>query len=317
MKIPEILNNSKKTLFSFELLPPLKGGSIENIYSVIDPLMEFNPPYINVTYHQQEIVLKKLKNGLLQQQIVRKRPGTVAMAAAIKNKYKIELVPHLICGGFSKEETENVLIDLNFLGINNILALRGDIQARQKNFLKEPEGHEHALGLVNQISMLNKGQYVDKELHNKQATNFSIGVAGYPEKHPEAPNMEVDIFHLKKKIEAGAEYIVTQMFFDNQKYFDFVKLCRKNGINVPIVPGIKPISTQGQLSVLSRIFSIDIPQELTKEIINCTNKDHIKEVGIEWAIKQSKELKDAGVPIIHYYTMGKSLNIQKIAEKVF
>lgn len=317
MKIPEILKQSDKTQFSFELLPPLKGGSIKDIYEVIDPLMEFKPPYINVTYHQEEIVLKKLQNGLLQQKTVRKRPGTVAMAAAIKNKYKVELVPHLICGGFSKEETENALIDLNFLGINNLLALRGDIQAGQKRFMTAENGHSHALGLVEQITDLNKAKYLDEELHNKQATNFSVGVAGYPEKHPEAPNMEMDIFYLKKKIEAGAEFIVTQMFFDNQKYFDFVELCKKNGINVPIIPGIKPISAGNQLSVLPKIFSIDIPEALTKEIVNCTNKEHIKKVGIDWAVQQSKELKNAGVPVIHYYTMGRATNVYEIAKQVF
>ncbi len=317
MKIPEILNNSKKTLFSFELLPPLKGGSIKDIYKTIDPLMEFNPPYINVTYHQEELVLKKRANGLLEQKTVRKRPGTVAIAAAIKNKYKVELVPHLICGGFTKEETENALIDLNFLGINNILALRGDIQSGQKSFIKEESGHGHAMGLVKQIVELNKGKYLDEELFNKQATNFSIGIAGYPEKHPEAPNMEMDIYYLKKKIEAGAEFIVTQMFFDNKKYIDFVKLCKQNDINIPIIPGIKPISTLKQLNILPRIFSIDIPSELTSEIIKAKNKEHIREIGIEWAINQSKELKKANVPVIHYYTMGKSLNIQKIVTKVF
>ena len=317
MTIPEILKKTKKTLFSFELLPPLKGHSIQNIYKTVDPLMEFKPPYINVTYHQQEVVYKKIGKGLLKHQTIRKRPGTVAISAAIKYKYKVHVIPHLICGGFTREETENALIDLNFLGTKNILALRGDIQKGQNKFIGHEDGHEHAIDLVKQIADLNKGKYLNEELQNSQATNFCIGVAAYPEKHPESPNVELDIQYLKQKIDAGAQFIVTQMFFDNQKYFDFIERCRKNDIKVPIIPGIKPISTYNQIFSLARIFNIDIPEELTKEIISCKDKSYIKQIGTEWAIKQSKELKKSGVPVIHYYTMGKPDSIKTIAEAVF
>ena len=317
MKVPEIIQENTKTLFSFELLPPLKGNSIKQIYDAIDPLMEYNPAYINVTYHQQEVIYQKQKNGLLKPKAVRKRPGTVAISSAIMHKYKMQVMPHLICGGFSQEDTEDALIDLNFLGIKNILAIRGDIQKGQNKFIDHSNGHEHALGLVKQISALNKGMYLDEELQNKKATNFCVGVAAYPEKHTEAPNMEIDIHFLKKKIEAGAEFIITQLFFDNKKFFDFVQKCRENNINVPIIPGIKPITTIKQLYSLPKIFNIDIPNELAKEMLNCKNDENIKQIGIEWAIKQSKELIKAKVPIIHYYTMGKATSIKKIIKIIF
>ena len=317
MKITDHFNQTKKTLFSFELLPPLKGDNIESIYKTIDPLFEFNPPYINVTYHKEEVVFKELDNGLLQKKVVRKRPGTVAISAAIMNKYKIDVVPHIICGGFNKEETENALIDLHFLGIENLLVLRGDPDKNTKRFMSEPDGHPYAADLLKQVVDLNKGKYLDEELENKTTTHFTCGVAGYPEKHNEAPNMLSDLYFLKKKIEAGAEFIVTQMFYDNQKYYDFVKACRDEGILVPIIPGIKPIATKSQMTVLPQTFHIDIPEALVKELIKCKNTADARQVGEEWAIEQSKDLIKHNVPVLHFYTMGKSDNIQRIAKAVF
>ncbi len=313
----ELLKGTTKTLFSFELLPPLKGEDINSIYDTIDPLMEFKPPYINITYHQEEVVYKKVKENLLEKKTIWKRPGTVAISAAIKSKYKVTVVPHLICGGFTKEDTENALIDLNFLGIHNILAVRGDPINESRIFKPEEGGHHHANELVKQIGNLKKGKYLDDDLIQKTPMNFTIGVAGYPEKHPEAPNMKSDIHFLKKKVEAGAEFIVTQLFFDNQKFFDFVHLCRDSGINVPIIPGIKPLSTLNHLNYLSKTFSIDIPEILVKEVLKCKNNSEIKQVGVEWATQQSKELVNFGVPCLHYYTMGRPDNIRNIAKAVF
>jgi len=318
MKIPDKLKQINKTLFSFELLPPLKGSSIKEIYDTIDPLMEFNPPYMNITYHREEVVYKKREAGLLERKTIRKRPGTVAIAAAIKYKYRdIDVVPHLICGGFSKEETENALIDLNFLGIENILLLRGDPEHSSNQFIPEKDGHNNALGLVKQVTNLNNGIYLDKELENSTPSNFTIGVAGYPEKHIESPNELSDLHFLKQKIEAGAGFIVTQMFFDNQKYYNFVNACRKEGITVPIIPGIKPISIQNHLSSLPKTFNIDLPEPLVKALIKCKNNQQVRQLGIEWAIAQSKDLIKNKVPVIHYYTMGKPDNIYKIAKNTF
>jgi methylenetetrahydrofolate reductase (NADPH) len=318
MKIADLLNDTKKTLFSFELLPPLKGRSINEIYETIDNLIEFSPHYINITYHQEEQAYKTLPSGLLEKRTVRKRPGTVAIAAAIKNKYKsLSVVPHLICGGFSKEETENALIDLSFLGIDNLLLLRGDADKHTGKFIPETNGHTHTTGLIEQVNNLNKGIYLDDELKNSVATQFSYGVAGYPEKHVEAPNLALDLHYLKQKVDAGADFIVTQMFFDNQKYFDFVKACRDEGIQVPIVPGIKPISVASQLTNLPRAFNIDIPDVLVKEVLKCKDNIAVRQVGVEWAIAQSKELKANQVPSVHYYTMGKSDNIRNIVKTVF
>ena len=314
-KIIDILKNTKKTLFSFELLPPLKGNSIESIYQTIDPLMEFNPLYVNVTYHQEEVVYKKRKDQLLEKSVVRKRPGTVAISAAIKYKYKVKVMPHIICGGFTKEETEYALIDLNFLGIDNILVVRGDPAPEQKNFIPEPEGHSNALGLVKQIANLNRGKYLDEG--NMAATDFSMGVAGYPEKHPESPNRDSDFYFLKKKVEAGADFIVTQMFFDNKNFFEFVRQCRDRGINVPIIPGLKPLVTKNHLNYLPKTFGIDVPESMVKEVLKCKTPEAVKQVGIEWAIAQSRELIEFGVPVVHYFTLGKAGSIQDIAKAVF
>ncbi len=318
MRVIDLINKSDKTLFSFELLPPLRGHNINSIYRTIDPLLEFDPTFINVTYHQEEVIYKKHENGLLEKKTVRKRPGTVAISAAIKYKYpSVEVVPHIICGGFTKEETEYALIDFHYLGIDNILALRGDAPKNQRTFTPEPTGHAYANELVKQISDMNNGKYLDDHLQNTFNTNFCVGVAGYPEKHIESPNLAYDLKYLRAKVDAGAEYIVTQMFFDNQKYFDFVDACRKEGITVPIIPGLKPLCTIREINVLPQIFNIDIPDELVKEIMKCRNNEDAFKVGIEWGIMQSKELIRFGVPVLHYFTVGISENICQIAKSVF
>jgi methylenetetrahydrofolate reductase (NADPH) len=317
MKVADKLRDTKGTLFSFELLPPLKGRRLDDIYQTIDPLIEFNPLNINITYHQQESIYKQSPHGQIERKIIRKRPGTVAIAAAIQYKYNLTVVPHVICGGFSREETEDLLIDLHFLNMENILVLRGDPQPGNRFFIPEGNGHEHARGLIEQIIQLNNGIYLDPDIQNPTSTAFSIGVAGYPEKHCESPNLESDLSYLKAKIDAGAEYIITQMFFDNSRYFEFVDKCRKNSINVPIVPGIKPITSIKDIEMLPRVFHISIPNDLVKEVKKCKNNQEAKEVGVEWTTAQSLELKKYGVPAIHYYTIGISDNIRKIALNVF
>lgn len=316
MKVIDHLNGAKETLFSFEILPPLKGKSIQSIYDGIDPLMEFKPKFINVTYHREEYVYKERENGLLQKMSTRKRPGTVGICAAIMNKYHVDAVPHLICGGFNKEETENALIDLQFLGIDNVLALRGDSIKTESNFTPQPGGHQYAVELVEQIVEMNNGRLIVEDVQ-MESTDFCIGVAGYPEKHFEAMNFNTDIQYLKQKVTAGASYIVTQMFFDNQKYFDFVAACRAEGITIPIIPGIKPIKVMNHISFLPKFFHIDYPEELAKELLKCKTNDDVAQLGIEWGIHQSAELKKAGVPCIHYYTMSTSSSVKAIASKIF
>lgn len=317
MKVIEQLKSTEKTLFSFEILPPLKGKSIQSIYDGIDPLVEFNPAFVNVTYHREEFIYKKREKGYLEKIAIKKRPGTVGICAAIMNKYQIEAIPHLICGGFNKEETENALIDLHFLGIDNVLALRGDPIKTEPHFVPEVGGNKYAVDLVRQIVDLNEGKYIDENIENATPTNFSIGVAGYPEKHFEAPNMKADIRRLKEKIDAGAHYVVTQLFYDNEKFFSFVKLCREEGIEVPIVPGIKPLESLRHITFLPKFFNIDLPPALTDELEKCATNEEVRRVGIEWAIEQSRELVKSGVPCIHYYTMGKSQTVKEIASAVF
>jgi methylenetetrahydrofolate reductase (NADPH) len=317
MKLTEKLKHSKGTLFSIEILPPLKGKSIQSIYDSIDPLMEFKPAFVDVTYHREEYVYKKRDGGYLEKVSIRKRPGTVGICAAIMNKYNVEAVPHIICGGFTREETENALIDLHFLGIDNVLALRGDSIKTEPAFVPEPGGHHFALDLVRQISDMNNGRYIDEEMKDAEPTSFCIGVAGYPEKHFEAPNMYSDLKYLKAKVDSGAEYIVTQMFFDNKKYFEFVKQCRENGINVPIIPGLKMITQKKQLNSLPKIFHMDIPIDLYKEVEQCRDDKQVKEVGIRWAIQQCKELMKEHVPCLHFYTMGTSETTRKVAKEIF
>lgn len=318
MKVTEhIAQANGNTQFSFEILPPLKGQNIKSIFDNIEPLMDFNPPFIDVTYHREEYVYKEQSNGLLKKQVVKKRPGTVGICAAIQNRFKVDAIPHILCGGFTKEDTENFLIDLDFLGIDNVMALRGDAVKTETYFIPESEGHAYANGLVKQIKALNEGIYLDEGLQDTSKTNFCIGVAGYPEKHMEAPSLDSDIHFLKKKIANGAEYVVTQMFFDNQKYFDFVEKCRSQGITVPIIPGLKPIATKKQLNLLPHRFHVDLPEDLIQEIIKCKDNAEVKQVGVEWCIQQSKELQQAGIPVLHYYSMGKSDNIHTIASQVF
>lgn len=305
MKVTEHLRQAKNTLISFEILPPLKGKTIASIYDHLDPLMEFKPSYINVTYHRSEHVFKKKADGTFEKVEVRKRPGTVGICAAIMNHYHIDAVPHLICGGFNKRETEDALIDLNFIGVDNVLVLRGDAAKNETVFEPEPGGNLYALDLLKQVVNLNAGLYLEEDIRDGFKTNFSIGVAGYPEKHFESPNLKSDLDILKDKVDAGADYIVTQMFFDNKKYFDFVKACRETGINVPIIPGLKPITSKKQLSVIPRTFHVDIPTDLSNEIGQCKQDSDVELIGTRWLLEQSKELKDAGVPVLHYYTLGK------------
>ena len=318
MKVTQHIETAKgKSLFSFEILPPLKGQNIQSIFDGIDPLMEFNPPFIDVTYHREEYEYKELPNGLFQKKVVKKRPGTVGICSAIQNKYNIDAIPHVLCGGFTKEDTENLLIDLDFLGIDNVVALRGDSLITETYFNAEKDGNNYASELVTQISNLNKGIYLDESLKNVAKTNFCIGVAGYPEKHMEAPSLDSDIHFLKEKIKNGAEYIITQMFFDNKKFFEFVDKCRAAGITVPIIPGLKPISTKRQLNLISHRFSIDFPDDLIMAVVKAPDNNAVKQIGIEWCTEQSKELVKVGIPLLHYYSMGKAENIKAIAKQIF
>lgn len=320
MKVIDIINQAKqegKCRFAFELLPPLKGDNITTLFATIDRLKVFSPAYINVTYHRDEVTYTERADGLLERRITSKRPGTVAISAAIQSRYGIEVVPHLICGGFSAYDTEDALIDLSFLGIDNVLALRGDTFKGEGSFVATKGGYSHASELVAQIVAMNSGQMLGAVAEHAFATNFCIGVAGYPEKHAEAPNPLFDMEYLKAKVDAGASYIVTQMFFNNKMYFDFVDRCLKAGINVPIIPGLKPMTTKKQLTLLPQTFNIDIPNKLTQLISNCSTASDVRNVGTEWAINQCIELKEAGVPVLHFYTMGKSDNIEQIASTIF
>ena len=315
--IDHIKKGNGKTQFSFEILPPLKGQTIQSIFDSIDPLMEFQPPFIDVTYHREEYVYKEMEHGLLQKKVVRKRPGTVGICAAIQNKYQVDAIPHILCGGFTKEDTENFLIDIDFLGIDNVMALRGDAVKTETYFSPEKEGHRYAEELVKQITALNRGEYLDAEILNQNQTNFCIGVAGNPEKHLEAPSMDSDIHFLKKKIKNGASYVVTQMFFDNDKFFTFEAKCREAGITVPIIPGLKPLTTKKQLSMIPHRFNTDIPNDLVKEVVKCQDNAAVRDLGIAWCVAQSNELLKKNVPFVHYYSMGKSNTIQAIASEVF
>jgi len=317
MNVIDIINNSDKTVFSFELLPPLKGSGAGTIYRTIESLVDFDPKYINITTHRDEMVFVERSDGTIEKRVVRKRPGTVAIAADIQHRYNIPVVPHILCGGFSKSETEHVLIDLNFMGINNVLALRGDGVKTDHVFRPDPDGHANATELVDQVVNLRNGQYLEADLKNNAPLDFCIGVAGYPEKHFEAPNLESDLTYLKQKIDNGADYIVTQMFFDNQLYYNFVDKCRAIGINVPIIPGIKPINLKNQLTVLPKLFNISLPLDLANELDKCKNNDAAKVIGTEWAIQQSKDLVAHNVPSLHIYTYGVTDNTRKIIEAVF
>ena len=316
MKVTDHIKQSKETVISFEILPPLKGRTINSIYDHLDPLMEFKPAFINVTYHRSEHVFKKKADGTFERVEVRKRPGTVGICAAIMNHYKVDAVPHLICGGFSKQETENALIDLAFLGIDNVLVLRGDAAKNETLFEPEPNGHRYAIDLLKQVVDLNNGIYLEEDIRDGSKTKFCIGVAGYPEKHFESPNLQTDIRYLKNKVDAGSDYITTQMFFDNSKYFEFVKNCRDAGIEVPIIPGLKPITSKKQLTVLPRTFYVDIPTELSTEILKCKTDADVEIVGTEWLLQQSRELKKQGVAVLHYYTLGKTNVIANVVRQL-
>jgi methylenetetrahydrofolate reductase (NADPH) len=317
MTVIESIKEASKPLFTFELLPPLKGHSIERIYTAIDRLIEFQPAYINFTTHRNEIVYKEREDGLLEKRIVRLRPGTIALAAAVKYKYNIPVVPHILCGGFTREETENVLIEMKFLGINDVLALRGDPQRGSRSFIPEKGGHTHTYELVQQIADMNRGKYLEEGLENAEPASFCIGVAAYPEKHFEAPNRQVDMAHLKQKVDAGAHYIVTQMFFDNNKFCRFRDECSRAGIDVPIIPGLKPISALNDIKLLPQTFHIDLPNDLFSAVQKCKTDSEAREVGIEWAVTQTRELIKLGVPGIHFYTLGRSDNIARIVKATF
>ncbi|GGG95775.1 methylenetetrahydrofolate reductase [Polaribacter pacificus] len=317
MKVTEHLEKGAgKTLFSFEIIPPKKGHHIKDLYENIAPLMEFNPPFIDVTTSREEHVYLE-KDGLLDRRITRMRPGTVGICAAIKHKFDVDTVPHVLCGGFTKEETEYLLVDCHYLGIDNVMALRGDAMSHQKYFEPTVGGHQYATQLVDQIKNLSKGTYLHNVVETDYKPNFCIGVAGYPEKHLEAPSLQSDLKRLKEKVAAGADYVVTQMFFDNQKYFDFVAAARAIGITVPIIPGLKPMAINRHLQLLPQVFKIDLPEPLIKDVEACKSNADVRAVGVDWCIQQSKELLAAGVPLIHYYSMGKSDNIRAIATEVF
>jgi methylenetetrahydrofolate reductase (NADPH) len=317
MHVTEHLAKAKDTLVSFEILPPLKGKTITSIYDHLDPLMEFKPSWINVTYHRSETMFKKKTDGTFEKVDVRKRPGTVGICAAIMNHYNIDAVPHIICGGFTRRETEDALIDLQFLGIDNALILRGDAAKNESSFEPEPGGNAYAIDLLKQVGQLNQGIYLDEDILNGGKTDFCMGVSGYPEKHFESPNFEIDLIKTKEKVDAGADYIMTQMFFNNQKFMEYVQACRDMGITVPIIPGLKPITNKKQLTVLPRIFHVDIPTDLSNAINKCKTDAECEQVGTEWLIQQSKELKAAGVPVLHYYTLGKPKVIRDVVSAVF
>ncbi|MBR1964253.1 MAG: methylenetetrahydrofolate reductase [Muribaculaceae bacterium] len=318
MTIPQLIENHTGTGFSFEVLPPLKGKGISQLFKNIDSLKEFNPLYINITTHRSELVYKSTPDGLYQKVTERSRPGTVAVAAAIQQRYNIPAVPHIICSGYSKIETEYALIDLNFLGITNLLLLRGDKAKHESRFIPNENGHSHASELQLQVNDFNKGLFLDgTKMDIITGEQFSYGVAGYPEKHEEAPNLEMDLQWLKLKVDNGAEYIVTQMFFDNEKYFSFVERCRKAGIMVPIIPGIKPIMTMGQMTILPKVFHVDLPSDLVHELIKCKDDSMVKAVGVEWCTSQVKELISHGVPSIHFYSLNATQSVKQVASNVY
>ncbi|NDV66805.1 methylenetetrahydrofolate reductase [NAD(P)H] [Bacteroides sp. 224] len=317
MKIIDLINNSSKTAFSYEILPPLKGTGIEKLHETVDTLREFDPQYINITTHRSEYVYNDLGNGMFQRSRLRRRPGTVAVAAAIQNKYNITVVPHILCSGFTREETEYVLLDLQFLGITDLLVLRGDKAKHESVFTPESDGYHHAIELQEQINRFNQGIFVDGSEMKVPAAPFSYGVACYPEKHEEAPNIDADIYWLKKKVEAGAEYAVTQLFYDNRKYFDFVEKARQAGITVPIIPGIKPFKKLSQLSMVPKTFKVDLPEALTNEVLKCKTDREAQQVGIEWCVNQCKELMSHGVPSIHFYSIGAVDSIKEVARQIY
>lgn len=316
MKVTQHLANTSDTIISLEILPPTKGKSIESIYTHLNPLMEFKPSFINVTYHRAEQVYKKRTDGSFERVEIRKRPGTVGICAALMNKYKVEAIPHLICGGFSKEETENALIDLNFLGVENVLALRGDAAANEKFFTPYPSGHRYAEDLVKQIVDLNKGSYIEEDIIEGVKTDFCIGVAGYPEKHNEAPNADTDIYYLKRKIDFGADYVTTQMFFKNEHYYNYVARCRENNITVPILPGLKPLTNKRQLTMIPSIFNVEVPVEFYNEMSKAKDDAACEQIGTEWLLHQCRDLLKNKVPVLHFYTLGKPQVVYNVLKQL-
>ena len=317
MRVVDLIKYIDNTAFSFEVLPPIKGTGIEKLYETVESLLDFGPKYINITTHRSEYVYKELGNGLFERSRLRRRPGTVAVAAALHNKYHITTVPHILCSGFSREDIEYELLDLQFLNITDLLVLRGDKAKHESVFTPEPNGPSHAIELEEQINNFNKGVFIDGSPIKITNTPFSYGVACYPEKHEESPNMEQDIYWLKKKVAAGAEYAVTQLFYDNNKYFDFVERVRKEGIDIPIIPGIKPFRKLSQLTVIPKTFKVDIPQELALEALKCKTDEEANALGVEWCINQCKELIKFGVPSIHFYTVGAVDSIKQVAKAIY
>lgn len=316
MKVIDHISNSKRRGFSLEILPPLRGKGIQETFNAIDPLVDYGLSFINVTSHRNETQYYESGEGLYRKRVVKRRPGTVGICSAIQSRYKIDAVPHLLCGGFSKVESENLLIELNFLEIDNVMALRGDPVTGESYFTPEKEGNRYASELVYQIAQMNQGNYIASGCEYHTPTSFSIGVAGYPEKHIEAPGMESDLFYLKEKVKQGADYIITQMFFDNSKYLSFVERCRAEGIEVPIIPGIKPLSAKKQLNTIPHKFKVDLPHTLVKEIESATSDEGVKKIGVEWAIQQCRELIDKGAPIIHFFSNGKTEMIKEIVKQM-
>lgn len=318
MKVTEHIEKANgKTLFSFEVVPPIKGKNIQDLYNNIEPLMAFEPPFIDVTTSREEQVYVKRKDGSLNRRTTRMRPGTVGICASIMHKYKVDAIPHVLCGGFTQAETEYVLVDCHYLGLQNVMALRGDAMKHQRYFEPTKGGHEYAAGLVTQIQNLNQGKFLDKHVEADEVSDFCVGVAGYPEKHMESPSLQSDLMRLKAKVDAGADYVVTQMFFDNQAYFDFLEKAREIGITVPIIPGIKPISVKRHLQLLPHVFNLDLPQDLIDAVESAPDNKAVRQIGIEWAIQQSRELKAADASVLHYYSMGKSDNIEAVVKAVF
>ncbi|MEY2773820.1 MAG: hypothetical protein RLZZ275_167 [Bacteroidota bacterium] len=317
MKVAQRIADASSTLFSFELLPPLKGENIDHIHTTVEALLPFEPAFVDVTYHREEFVFREVRGGLLEKRTVRKRPGTVGICAALQHRYRLDTVPHIICGGFTKEETENALIDLDFVGVENVLVLRGDPIRSEGRFKAEADGHAYAIDLLQQVAAMNRGEYLDPDLRNTTRTKFCIGVAGYPEKHFEAPNAASDLRWLKRKVEDGAEYVVTQMFFDNRAYFDFVAACRAADIHVPIIPGLKPLTARGQITTIPQHFHINLPDDLVRDVESATSDAEVREIGIAWCIAQARELRAAGVPALHFYTMGRAEPTATIARAVF
>ena len=317
MKVIDIIHNAKKTLFTFEILPPLKGHTISDVYATIDTLTPYNPAYINITNHQQEVVYIDHQDGSIERRMMRKRPGTIGLSAAIQHRYNIPVVPHLICGGSSKDQLEDQLIELNFLGIENVLALRGDAMHGERRFAAAPGGYDHSDSLVKQITDLKKGEYQDVSLRSDKGLDFCVGVAGYPEKHIEAPNLEKDIEFLKRKIDKGAEYIVTQLFFVNDQYYKFVDLCLKHGISVPIIAGVKPLQRKRDLDLLPQTFNIEIPNNFVEQIELAKDPSEIRKIGLDYAVHQVEDLLAHKVPGIHFYTQGKASVVAKVVEATF